>query len=94
MFKLCEKCIENWRVFRKRLKSCTMPWSPLAGAPWKRLRPLVTPWHGQKGEGASVGMLVGNSVCLCPPTERNKASSADSPSRQPLWSQACFTLCN
>lgn len=71
MFKLCGKGIENWRAFRKRLKSCMMPWSPLAGAPWKRLSPLVTSWHRQKGEGASLGMLVGSS-CVSVPSHREK----------------------
>lgn len=69
MLKLCGKFIENLRVFRKRMKNCTMPWSPLARAPWKRLGPLLTPWHGQKGEGMA--------ACLCPPTEINKAFRAD-----------------
>lgn len=40
VLKLCGKFIENLGVFRKRLKNCVMPWSPQAGAPWKRLSPL------------------------------------------------------
>lgn len=59
VLKLCGKFIENLRVFRKRLKNCVMPWSPLAGVPWKRLSPLVSPWHRQNGEGASLGPLLG-----------------------------------